>query len=122
MIEQGLHDDDIARRFNDEGLLTARRQRWTPKAIQHVRNDHAIGKARRPRATVLPERHPITNRFSVPGAAKRFGVTTGAVQHWIRSGIVVGHREKYAHYDAWWLDIDDALAKKLDRARSTRRK
>jgi len=122
LIEQGLHDDDIARRFNDEGLLTARRQRWTPKAIQHVRNDHAIGKARRPRATVLPERHPITNRFSVPGAAKRFGVTTGAVQHWIRSGIVVGHREKYAHYDAWWLDIDDALAKKLDRARSTRRK
>ena len=64
----------------------------------------------------------MTNWYSVPGAAKCFGVTPGAVQHWIRAGIVVAHRERYAHYDAWWLDIDDALALKLGRPRSTRRK
>ena len=34
---------------------------------------------------------------------------------------VVAYRERYAHYDAWWLDIDDTLARKFDRARSTRR-
>jgi DNA invertase Pin-like site-specific DNA recombinase len=122
LIAQGVHDEDIAQRFNDEGLVTAKHQRWTTNAIRHVRNDHAIEKARRPRVAVLPERHPITNRFSVPGAAKRFGVTTRAVQHWIHAGIVVGHRERYAQYDAWWLDIDDELARKLDRSGSTRRK
>ena len=87
-----------------------------------MRNDHAIEKARRPRVAVLPERHPVTNRFSVPGAAKRFGVTTRAVQHWIHAGIVIGHRERYAQYDAWWLDIDDELARKLDRSGSARGK
>jgi DNA invertase Pin-like site-specific DNA recombinase len=122
LIGQGLHDEDIAQRFNDEGLLTAKHQTWTASAIQHVRSEHAIEKARRPRVAVLPERHPVTNRFSVPGAAKRFGVTTRAVQHWIQTGIVVGHRERYAQYDAWWLDIDDDLASKLDRSGSARRK
>jgi DNA invertase Pin-like site-specific DNA recombinase len=122
LIGQGLHDDDIAQRFNGEGLITAKQRRWTASAIKHLRNDFAIEKARRPRAAVLPERHPVTNRYSIPGAAKRFGVTIRAVQHWIRSGIVVGHRERYAQYDAWWLDIDDELAAKLDRSASARRK
>lgn len=122
LIAQGFHDEDIARRFNDEGLLTARDQRWTAKAIKRVRNHHVIEKTRRSRGAVLPERHPITNRYSIPGAAKRFGVTTGAVLHWIQTGVVVGHRARYAQYDAWWLDIDDVLASKLDQARSARRK
>jgi DNA invertase Pin-like site-specific DNA recombinase/gamma-glutamylcyclotransferase (GGCT)/AIG2-like uncharacterized protein YtfP len=121
LIGQGLHDEDIARRFNDEGLLSTKQQSWTSNAIRHLRRDHAIEKARRPRAQVLPDRHPVTNRYSIPGAAKRFGVTTQAVQHWIRGGVVVAHRERYAHYNAWWLDIDDTLARKFDRARSTRR-
>lgn len=122
LIGQGFHDDDIAQRFNGEGLITAKHRQWTASAIQHLRNEFAIEKPRRPRAAVLPERHPVTNRYSIPGAAKRFGVTTRAVQHWIRSGIVVGHRERYAQYDAWWLDIDDELAAKLERSTSARRK
>lgn len=122
LIGQGLHDEDVAQRFNDEGLVTAKHGRWTSNAIQHLRHDHAIEKARRPRVAVLPDRHPVTKRYSIPGAAKRFGVTTSAVQHWIHDGIVVGHRERYAQYNAWWLDIDDELARKLDRQGSTRRK
>lgn len=122
LIGQGLHDEDIAQRFNDEGLLTTRRGRWTSHAIRHLRHDHSIEKDRQPRAAILPERHPITRRFSIPGAAKRFGVTTRAVQHWIRTGVVVAHRERYAQYNAWWLDIDETLAEKLDRARSARSK
>jgi DNA invertase Pin-like site-specific DNA recombinase len=122
LVGQGLHDDDIAQCFNAEGLRTAKQQRWTARSITHLRNDFAIEKARRPRAAVLPERHPVTNRYSVPGAARRFGVTTRAVQHWIRSGIVVAHRERYAQYDAWWLDISEELAVKLERSASARRK
>jgi hypothetical protein len=122
MVEQGLHDEDIAQRFNDEGLITAKQQQWTPRSIKHLRNDFEIKIARRARVAVLPERHPVTNWYSIPGAAKRFGITTGAVQHWIRAGTVVAHRERYAHYDAWWLDIDETLALKLDRSRSARRK
>lgn len=122
LIAEGLHDEDIARRFNDEGVLTTKHHRWTPNAIAKLRNNHAIAKSRRPRTAVLPERHPATNRFSIPGAAKRFGVSTRAVQYWIRAGIVVGHRERYEQYDAWWLDIDEALAIKLERLASSRRK
>lgn len=122
LVGQGLHDEDIAQRFNDEGLISAKQQKWTPKSIKHLRNNFEIKIIRRERTAVLPERHPVTNWYSIPGAAKRFGITTGAVQHWIRAGIVVAHREQYAQYDAWWLDIDDALALKLDRSRSARRK
>jgi DNA invertase Pin-like site-specific DNA recombinase len=122
LIEQGLHDDDIAQRFNDEGLITAKQRRWTARSIKNLRVNHSIEKTRKPRAAVLPERHPVTKRYSVPGAAKRFGVTISAIQHWIRLGVVPAHRERYAHYDAWWLDIDDALAAKLDRSISARRK
>lgn len=119
---QGLRDNDIAQRFNDEGLITAKQRRWTAKSIKHLRNDFTIQTTRHQPMPILPERHPVTNWYSVPGAAKRFGVTTGAVQYWIRKGNVIAHRERYAHYDAWWLDIDDVLASKLDRARSMRRK
>lgn len=122
LIGQGLHDEDIAQRFNDEGLVTAKHGQWTPHAIQHLRNQHAIEKARRLRTAVLPDRHPVTNRYSVPGAAKRFGVTTRTVQYWIQTGMVVGYRERYAQYEAWWLDIDDKLAAKLDRSLRAQRK
>jgi DNA invertase Pin-like site-specific DNA recombinase len=122
LIGQGLHDEDVARCFNEEGLVTAKHQHWTPHAIQHLRCEHGIEKARRPRIAVLPDRHPITNRFSVPGAARRFGVSTRAVQYWIHTGLVKGHRERYEQYDAWWLDIDDKLAAKLERSSSARRK
>jgi len=122
LIGRGLHDEDVAQCFNEEGLVTAKHLRWTPNAIRHLRHEHEIEKPRRPRAAVLPDRHPVTNRYSVPGAAKRFGVSTRAVQHWLRSGIVQGHRERYEQYDAWWLDIDDELAAKLDRSPSARRR
>jgi len=122
LIERGLHDEHVAQRFNEEGLVTAKHQRWTSNAIRHLRHEHAIEKPRRPRVAVLPDRHPITNRFSIPGAARRFGVSTRAVQHWLHSGMIKGHRERYEQYDAWWLDIDDELAAKLDRARPARRK
>jgi DNA invertase Pin-like site-specific DNA recombinase len=122
LIGQGLHDHDIARRFNNEGLLTVKQQRWTPRAIQRLRNEHSIEKARRPRPTVLPERHPVTNHFSVPGAAKRFGVSTSTINYWIRTGVVAAHRERFAQYEVWWLHINDVLAAKLARTSSAKRK
>lgn len=121
LVDQGLYDEQIAQRFNNEGLITAKQQPWTPRSIKHLRNDFDIKISPRARTAVLPERHPVTNRYSVPGAAKRFGITTSAVLYWIRTGVVVAHRERYEQYNAWWLDIDDELALKLDRSRSTRR-
>ena len=35
---------------------------------------------------------------------------------------MVGYRERYAQYEAWWLDIDDKLAAKLDRLVRAQRK
>lgn len=115
LIAQGLHDDEISDRFNAEGLLTAKHRRWTAAAITKLRNVHAIQKQPRPRNAVLPDRHPVTNDYSVPGAAKRFGVPRHVVKNWIRSGLVPVRQERFGRYDARWLDIDDELAASLER-------
>jgi hypothetical protein len=115
LIEQGLHDDEIAARFNDDGLLTAKSRPWTGAKITRLRSAHSIAKPPRPRNRALPERHPVTNRFSIPGAAKRFGIPRHTVKNWVRAGLVPAHRERYGRYDAVWLDIDDDLAAKLER-------
>lgn len=112
---RGLHDDDIAKLFNDERLVTTRQQPWTPSLIGKLRRKHEIEKAPRAPTKPLPHRHPVTSYFSIPGATKRFGVSYATVTGWIRAGLVVAHREHYDRYDAWWLDIDDDLAAELDR-------
>jgi hypothetical protein len=113
LIEEGLQDEDIAVRFNGEGLLTTKSRPWTGSKVTKLRNVHGIPKPPRPRNKALPDRHPVTNRFSIPGAAKHFGVARHTVKNWIRSGLINARRERFGRYDAVWLDIDDALAAKL---------
>lgn len=115
LIAQGLHDDEIATRFNNEGLLTTKSRPWTGPKVTKLRNAHGVAKPPRPRNKLLPERHPITNHFSIPGAAKRFSVPRHTVKNWVRSGLVTAHRERFGRYDAVWLDIDEKLAAKLER-------
>jgi hypothetical protein len=61
----------------------------------------------------LPDRHPTTGDYSLPGAARRFGVSRDIVKSWIERGIVRSHNERFGRYNARWLTIDDAAAKKL---------
>jgi DNA invertase Pin-like site-specific DNA recombinase len=111
----GLDDVQIAARFNADGILTQRRRTWTGPAIKKHRRKHGIATAPKPRNRKLPDRHPTTGRLSIPGAARRFGVPNYTIRNWIRSGLVVAHRERYGRYEASWLDIDDELAARLER-------
>ena len=60
-----------------------------------------------------PPKHP-DGRFSVPGAAARFGVSEGIVRRWLQRGLVTATRADFGtHRDAYWLEIDDATAARL---------
>lgn len=115
LAAQGLDDDQIAARFNADGILTQRRRKWTAPAVAKNRNKHGIATAPKPRNKPLPDRHPTTGRFSVPGAARHLGVPEHTIWNWIRRGHLVAHRERFGRYEASWLDIDDELAARLAR-------
>lgn len=111
----GLDDAQVAERLNDEGLLTQRRRTWSAPAVAKQRHKNNIATAPKPRNKTLPDRHPTTGRFSVPGAARHLGVPEHMIWNWIRRGHLVAHRERFGRYDASWLDIDDELAARLER-------
>jgi DNA invertase Pin-like site-specific DNA recombinase/gamma-glutamylcyclotransferase (GGCT)/AIG2-like uncharacterized protein YtfP len=114
LIAEGLHDEDIAARFNDEGLLTAKNKKWAPDSVARLRKAHRIAKPRR-RVQLLPDRHPVTGRYSVPGAARLIGVRPRMIYKWIQRGHLVAVRETYNRYNACWLEIDDFLVARLKR-------
>jgi DNA invertase Pin-like site-specific DNA recombinase len=121
MTVDGLRDVEIAEQFNREGLVTAKHKPFTAHAILHLRGSHGIQKSKpRTGEHALPDRHPVRGWYSVPGAARRFGVPTHAIKNWIRDGHVVAHRERYDRYNAIWLDIDASTEAKLDRLSRSR--
>ena len=69
-----------------------------------------------PKREPLPERHP-DGRYSLPGAARRFGVSQSAVHGWIRRGLAPAVQENFGGFrGAWWLTIDEATAARLEQA------
>jgi len=63
----------------------------------------------------LPDRNG-DGRYSLPGAARRFGVTESVMRGWVRKGWVSGRKENYNdHRGIWWLDIDEATAARLEK-------
>jgi len=115
MLDEGLSNLQIAKRLNDEGLRTARHNLWNAGTVAHVRQNFDLRRARPRRFPFLPDRHPASGRYSVPGAARRFGVTTNEIKLWVRRGLVPVHRERFGRYDnVWWLDIDDQRAGHLE--------
>ena len=62
----------------------------------------------------LPDRFP-DGRYSVGGAAKRFGVRLAVVHAWITRGLVTGERHDFqAHRRVWWLEIPETIATRLE--------
>jgi DNA invertase Pin-like site-specific DNA recombinase len=114
LIDEGHHDEDVANLFNREGLLTAKNKTWSPQSVASLRQAHGITKRPRP-YSFLPDRHPITNKYSVPGAARLFGVRPRVIHKWIGRGLIPATHEQYGRYNACWLEIDDVLAARLRR-------
>ena len=101
----GRHDEDIAETLNAEGLRTGRGLAWNTWAVRWTRKRERISRVApdRPRRELLPDLFP-DGRYSIPGTAKRFGVTLEVVRSWIRRGLVQGERRDFgAHRRVWWL-------------------
>jgi len=120
--DEGLDNRQIAKRLNDEGAVTAKRMRWTESAVQHVRNTYGLRRPRRLHRSALPDRHPDTGQYSIPGAARRLGVTTKVLRAWVARGVIPAHQARHRGYQAWWLRIDDKLMVKLARLAHSKRR
>lgn len=113
----GRHDEEIARILNADGMRTGRGLAWNTWAVRWTRKKERIGRVApdRPRRELLPDRFP-DGRYSVAGAATRFGVTLDLVRAWITRGLVKGERHDFqAHRRVWWLEIPEETAARLER-------
>ena len=120
----GRHDEDIAEILNAEGLRTGRGLAWNTWAVRWTRKKERISRVApdRPRRELLPDLFP-DGRYSVAGAAKRFGVTLEVVRSWVRRGLVKGERNDFgAHRRVWWLDVAQETATRLDRLAASLRR
>jgi len=117
LVAEGLRDEQVAQRLNEENLLGRTLRPWTARAVQKLRCRVGIARVApdAPRYRPLPDRHPVTGHYSLPGAARRFGVTADQVRSWVRSGLVTMHHERFGRYNARWLEIDEPIAARLDR-------
>ena len=117
LAAEGRHDEEIAEILNAEGMRTGRGLRWNTWAVRWTRKRERIGRVApdRPRRELLPDRYP-DGRYSVAGAAKRFGVRLDMVRAWIKRGLVKGERHDFhEHRQVWWLDIAEDTAARLER-------
>ena len=112
----GRRDEEIAGILNAEGMRTGQGRTWTTSAVRWTRKKGRIGRVApdRPRHESLPDRFP-DGRYSVGGAAKRFGVRLAVVHAWIKRGLVTGERHDFqAHRRVWWLEISETIAARLE--------
>ncbi len=122
---QGLRDEDIAERLLREGVPTATGGVWTEAAVKWMRRKYDIPRITPdlPRRALLPDRQP-DGRYSIQGAARRFGVSEIVVRRWIQCGLVTAAREDFAqHRGVWWLSIDEHTTMQIENeaARSRQR-
>jgi len=113
----GRHDEEIAEILNADGMRTGRGLAWNTWAVRWTRKTERICRVApdRPRRELLPDQFP-DGRYSVAGAAKRFGVTMDVIRAWVRRGLVPGERNDFqAHRRVWWLEISEDTAARLER-------
>ena len=120
----GRHDEEIAAILNADGMRTGRGLPWNTWAVRWTRKKERICRVApdRPRREILPDRFP-DGRYSVAGAAMRFGVTLATVRGWIARELVKGERHDFhAHHQVWWLEIPEDTATRLEHLAATLRR
>jgi len=81
-LAKSLPDADIAKQLNKQGMLSAKRKRFTVSMIKWVRYKHHIPAAPTKRDAEL----------SVKEVADKFGVSPGVVYYWIERDVVTARR------------------------------
>jgi DNA invertase Pin-like site-specific DNA recombinase len=111
----GIHDEEIGRQLNSEGLHTGTGRLWYLDLVRTMRSRFGIERVARDRQRnpPLPHRHP-DGRYSVPGLVARLGVSEAIVHGWIKRGVLPATRADFGtHQNVYWLEIDDATAARL---------
>jgi hypothetical protein len=111
----GIHDEEIGRQLNSEGLHTGTGRLWYLDLVRTMRSRFGIKRVARDRQRnpPLPHRHP-DGRYSVPGLVARLGVSEAIVHGWIKRGVIPATRADFGtHQNVYWLEIDDATATRL---------
>jgi DNA invertase Pin-like site-specific DNA recombinase len=109
-----LHDAEVAKQLNAEGIRTGANRPWTAGAVARVRSRENIPCTDLPvRSEPIPDRDG-RGRFSVAGAARYFGVSMHVIRGWISAGRVKAQRESYGtHHDVLWLTINRTTERQL---------
>src|SRR6266498_5361584 len=121
LAASGQPDEQIAEILNAEGMRTARGRSWDTWAVRRTRKKERICRVApdRPRRAPLPARYP-DGRYSVPGAAKRFGVKWKTVRAWSKRGLVNAERRDFeGHRRVWWIEIPEDIAARLEHLAAT---
>jgi hypothetical protein len=124
LAAEKLRDDEIAARLNAERLHRENHAPWTATSVSRLRRKAGIARlapASR-HAQWLPDCHPVTGHYSVPGAARRFGVSPNLIKSWIERQLVRVTHERFGRYNARWLELDARTAEKLARLAAARRR
>jgi DNA invertase Pin-like site-specific DNA recombinase len=124
LLAEGLRDAQVAKQLNEENLFRNNLRAWTARAVQRLRCTAGIARVapRAPSNRPLPDRHPVSGRYSIPGAARHFGVSVALLRRWVARGLMTMHREPYGRYNARWLDIDAPTAARLAELARMRRR
>ncbi len=110
LVGRGLRDQDVATALQEKGQLTGSGAPWNAARVKTVRLRIGGGEARK---RALPDQR-ADGRFSVPGAARRFGVPPCTIHRWIKRNLIEAIREDHGrHRNAWWLTIDNETVERL---------
>lgn len=114
LVAKRMTDEQIAATLNYENIKRASGKPWNDIAVRRVRQRHglACGQAR-PTSRPVPDRHPKTGWYSLPGAVRAFGISRRVVRYWIDRDLVRSRRDTVDGRDIRWLSIDDALVNRL---------
>ena len=95
-------DEEIAAKLNDEGLTSAKGNRFTRSSISWIRHKHKI----------LPVNKKKPHELTVKDVAKRFGVSHNVVYYWIERKILPARRLN--HGSPYWITIDQQKSDELE--------
>jgi len=98
-----LSDEEIAAKFNDEGLRSNKGNAFTRSSVSWIRHKHQIPPADKKKA----------GEKTVKEVAQQFGVSQGVVYYWIAHNIVTARRLNRG--TPYWITIDQNKAKELEK-------
>jgi hypothetical protein len=102
-------DAEIADILNQEKILTVKGKVWTSRRIMDFRLSNHIPSG----FTHCSSLKIAAGYVDSQEAARNLGVRIGAIQEWVKLGILES-RARFAKQEALWVYLDDEIKKRLD--------